>query len=220
MAGISRVAVVLDAMGVVYQPADDLRDLLVPFVRSKGCRKSATSISRLYKAASRGTMTSAELWDRLGVAGDGETLDRELVAQYTLTNGVRAFLEWCADIKVGVQCITNDLSEWASLRADRLQVSTKISRWTVSAAVGCRKPDIEIFRAFTVSATSSLHLFVDDRLENVMGAVGAGMRGVWFTQERMDTTTAVMTARNFESVAAIVSDVLNDLASHSNPLSP
>ncbi len=46
-----------------------------------------------------------------------------------------------------------------------------------------------------------------------MGAVDAGMRGVWFTQERMDTTTTVMTARDFESVAAIVSDVLNDLAS-------
>ena len=81
MAGIRRVAVVLDAMGVIYQPADDVQDLLMPFVRSKGCRKSATSISRLYNAASRGTMTSAELWDRLGAPGDGETLDRELVAQ-------------------------------------------------------------------------------------------------------------------------------------------
>ncbi len=212
MAGISRVAVVLDAMGVMYQPGDDVQDLLVPFARSKGCRKSEANISQLYKAASMGTMTSAELWDRLGVAGSGEALDREFIAQYTLTTGINEFLEWCADIEVGVQCISNDLSEWASLRADHFQIATKISRWTISAAVGCRKPDIDIFQAFMVYATSNLHLFVDDRLENVMGAVDAGMRGVWFTQGCTNTPATVVTARDFESVAAIVSGVLSDFA--------
>ena len=212
MAGVSRAAVVLDAMGVMYQPGDDVQDLLVPFVRSKGCRKNEASISQLYKAASMGTMASAELWDRLGVAGDGETLDRELVAQYTLTNGVKEFLQWCADIKIGVHCITNDLAEWASLRADRFEVSTKISQWTVSAAVGHRKPDIEIYQAFLVGATSNLHVFIDDRLENVMGAVDAGMGGVWFTQTHTPTPPTVMTAKDFESVTTIVSGVLSDLA--------
>ena len=212
MAGVSRAAVVLDAMGVIYQPGDDVLDLLVPYVRSKGCRKSEASISKLYKAASMGTMVSAELWDRLGVAGDGDTLDRELVGQYTLTSGVEEFLQWCADIQIGVHCISNDLSEWASLRAERFQVSTKISRWTISAAVGHRKPDLEIYRTFLERMSSSLHLFVDDRLDNVTGAVHVGMKGVWFTQESTTTPPTVVTARDFESVTSIVSAVLSDLA--------
>ena len=32
--------VVLDAMGVLYQPADDVADLLIPFAREQGCGKS------------------------------------------------------------------------------------------------------------------------------------------------------------------------------------
>jgi len=33
---------VLDAMGVMYQPADDVADLLIPFVRAKGCDSHQT----------------------------------------------------------------------------------------------------------------------------------------------------------------------------------
>ena len=53
---------VLDAMGVLYQPADDVADLLIPFAREQGCGKSEAEITRLYRAASRGTIDSAELF--------------------------------------------------------------------------------------------------------------------------------------------------------------
>ena len=53
--------VVLDAMGVLYQPAADA-DLLIPFAREQGCGKSEAEITRLYRAASRGTINSAELF--------------------------------------------------------------------------------------------------------------------------------------------------------------
>ena len=36
---------VLDAMGVTYQPADDVADLLIPFVRARGCDESDAEIT-------------------------------------------------------------------------------------------------------------------------------------------------------------------------------
>ena len=41
-----RTTLVLDAMGVMYQPADDVADLLIPFVRAKGCERSDAEIAR------------------------------------------------------------------------------------------------------------------------------------------------------------------------------
>ena len=42
-----RTTLVLDAMGVMYHPADDVADLLIPFVRAKGCDRSDAEIARL-----------------------------------------------------------------------------------------------------------------------------------------------------------------------------
>ena len=67
---MSDLVVVLDAMGVMYQPGDDLGDLAIPLLRDLGCTKTDAEIVGSYIEAALGNIDSAELWRRWGVAED------------------------------------------------------------------------------------------------------------------------------------------------------
>ena len=142
--------VVLDAMGVLYQPADDVADLLIPFAGQRGCTTPDDEISALYLDASKGLIRAAELWRRIGVPGAAEALNHEFVAAYSLTEGVGDFLHWCAVSGIRVACISNDLSEWAVARAGHFGLLDFIDPWTISGDVGERKPQGAIYDALQV----------------------------------------------------------------------
>lgn len=87
---MNKRVLVLDAMGVIYRSADDVAELLVPFVREHGGSRDTEHISREYRCSSLGRMSSAELWQNLGVA---PTLEDEYLARHSLTPGFREFLQ-------------------------------------------------------------------------------------------------------------------------------
>ena len=49
--------IVLDAMGVIFRAADDVADLLIPFVREAGGNMNANEIESAYLDASLGPTT-------------------------------------------------------------------------------------------------------------------------------------------------------------------
>ena len=168
----------LDATGVMYQPADDVADLLIPFARAKGCATSDAEITPLYR---RGIIDSRELWACLGIADDASLLDRQLAAAYTVTYGLPELLRWRADAGIEVACISNDLAVWAAARADHFGLSDALVSWTISATVGVRKPDKAIYDAFLATILKSTRcVFADDRLENVTAAASCVIHGVLF----------------------------------------
>jgi len=197
--------VVLDAMGVLYQPADDVADGLIPFARRRGCATPDEEIHALYLDASKGLIRSPELWNRLGVPGAAETLDHEFIAAYSLTEGVSDFLQWCVTAGIRVSCISNDLSEWAVARASHFGLLGRIESWTISGGVGERKPQRAIYDAFlSRSGPPELCLFVDDRIDNVRAAVSRGMRGVLFGASSIAPDRDLPTAASFPALATLV----------------
>ena len=206
---------VLDAMGVMYQPADDVADLLIPYARAKGCGRSDAEITQLYRAASRGSIDSATLWARLGFAEDATSLDREFSAAYTVTDGLGDLLRWCADAGIDVACISNDLGEWAAIRARHFGLSNALVSWTISATVGARKPEMAICQAFRATVPEHTHcVFVDDRLENVAAVARCGMHGVLFAPR---FTAPAAPGAAVDSLPALIG-VLNEAArSHRDP---
>ena len=150
-----KTILVLDAMDVMYQPADDVADLLIPFARGKGCDRSDAEITQLYRAASRGSIDSAALWARLGLVEEASTLDREITVAYTLTDGLGDVLRWCGDAGIDVACISNDLAEWAAIRARHFGLSDALVSWTISATVGARKPERRSTRYFVQPSLST-----------------------------------------------------------------
>ncbi|MDE2837456.1 MAG: HAD-IA family hydrolase [Chloroflexota bacterium] len=205
------IIVALDAMGVIYQPGADVDELVIPFVRERGCTKADAEIVALYNDASLGLLSTRELWTRLDVAGDPEHLDRGIAARYTVTDGLHDFLRWCGDAGLPVACISNDVSEWATLRARHFRLSDAIASWTISGDVGARKPDAAIYEAF-LSAVSphTTCVFVDDRPRNVAAAASRGMHGVLFGPGAATFPQAMTVAADFAVLKGLIQEMRAD----------
>ena len=100
-------------------------------------------------------------------------------------------LRWCGDAGIDVACISNDLAEWAAIRAGHFGLSDALVSWTISATVGARKPEQAIYQAFRATVPEHTHcVFVDDRLENVAAAARCGMHGVLYASRYAARSTA------------------------------
>jgi HAD superfamily hydrolase (TIGR01509 family) len=170
--------VALDAMGVIYRSADDVTDLLVPYARSLGCRLEEDRILQAYVECSLGAMTSSELWEQLGVAGD----DEEYCRGHELTDGVPDALERLEAAGVTLACLSNDVSEWSLLLRGRFGLDRHIRTWVISGDIRVRKPDPRAYdalaRALDVAPRDIL--FVDDRAKNVQAARAAGLNSILY----------------------------------------
>ena len=167
----------LDAMGVIYRSADDLRDLLVPFVQARTTRTDE-EIHDLYRRCSRGEFSSARLWESLGVPGDSEALDAEYLSTHRLNEGALTFVEHCHALGITVACISNDVSEWSVRLRRRFGIDAAITPWVVSGDHKSRKPERLIYEHLLeeIGGSSRGALVVDDREPNLdaAGAIGFG----------------------------------------------
>jgi len=166
--------VAFDAMGVLYRSADDVEELLVPYLREKGCALSRPEIDDLYHQCSLGRMPSATFWEKCGVAGD----DAEYCERHELSEGIADLLAWVAERGAPMAVLSNDVSEWSRALRRRFGLGTCIHCWVVSGDVGHRKPGQAIYRAFLEQAGTAPDsvVFFDDRPANVAAACRAGMR--------------------------------------------
>lgn len=194
----------LDAMGVIYPIGDDLRDLLIPFVRERGCVVLEEEIADVYRKCSRGEVSSKELWQRLGLAEDPETLNHRLVQKYTIDPHVLSFLESCRQKGITVTCLSNDPSEWSKLRRERFGLHRYIQLWVISGDVGSRKPDTAIYHALASETGKEFGQiwFVDDRKVNLEAASRLGMKPVLFNSNPdCRDETGVRVVNGFQELA-------------------
>ncbi|WP_447002320.1 HAD family hydrolase [Saccharothrix isguenensis] len=170
--------VALDAMGVLYRHADDVADLLAPYVRERGCALSDEEIEAAYRLCSSGEFDSAELWRRLGVPATAS--DTEYCGLHELSDGVPELLDELVAAGFRVACLSNDVSEWSLLLRRRFGLDRWIDTWVISGDIGVRKPDRRAYEHLlaAVGVPAVAVLFADDRPRNVAAAVDLGIRGV------------------------------------------
>ena len=186
----------LDAMGVIFEAADDARALLVPFARSRGCAMDTEQIVDVYRQCSLGAFSSGELWRRLCVVGDPTVLDAELLMGHRVTPGIVAFVDAARRLRVRVGCISNDVAGWAAWLRVRHGFEGLITPWITSAEVGSRKPDRAIYdRACQAAAVSPREcVVVDDREPNLDAARQLGFATVRFGEPSPRHDTAASAA--------------------------
>jgi len=172
----------LDAMGVIFASADDVRELLLPFARLHGSVSSDEEIVELYRDCSRGCFSSAELWGRLGVSGDPSSLDDDHLAAHRLTPGIVEFARAAARAGIGVGCVSNDISEWARWLRARHGLDPYITPWLTSGDLKMRKPDPAMYERIREigGRSASACLVVDDREANLDAAKALGFATVRF----------------------------------------
>lgn len=171
--------VVLDAMGVLFAAADDVAELLVPFVRTAGGDSSAVETAYLH--ASLGGIDADTFWARVGL--DASVEDAYL-ATHALMPGAREFLLRAQEAGVPVWCLSNDVSRWSTKLRASLGIEPLLAGAVISSDVGARKPDARIYRRLLDRAgcRPSEVVFVDDRVRNVEAAAVLGIRSKCFTQ--------------------------------------
>jgi HAD superfamily hydrolase (TIGR01509 family) len=177
----------LDAMGVIYSVGNDDRDLLCPFVAEKGGTKDMSKIQMVYHAASLGNMSSAELWEAVGL---DPGLEDEYLQRYELTDGLTDFLEAVNSQGYEVWCLSNDIWEWSKKLRARFGLDSYIRGFVISGDVGVRKPEQAIFdRLIGQSKVSPRDaVFVDDQRRNLDVAAALGFSTILFVPSGHDLT--------------------------------
>ncbi|WP_433004932.1 HAD family hydrolase [Kribbella sp. CA-294648] len=178
--------VVLDAMGVLYRHGNVVKNLLAPYLRSKGCQESPATILATYHACTRGEIKTAELWDILGVPDTAS--DAEYCTAHETTPGLIPLLDHLTSAGLTLACLTNDTAEWSAILRRRFGLDRYIKHWYVSADLGVRKPDPQAYNAVLhdLNADPSTILFIDDRGPNLLPAQALGLQTALFTSDDTD----------------------------------
>ena len=172
---------VLDAMGVIYQSCDDVKELLVPFIREKGSNIDKKTIEDLYTRASLGEFSSEEFWAKVGV---DYNLEDEYLDRHQLSVGLLDFLAvFKNQAKAPIYCLSNDVSEWSIKLRRKFQLDQYIEKWFISGDLKIRKPSPRIYDVLIreVNVEPTQMLFVDDRKKNVAAANEFGIQTVLCT---------------------------------------
>ena len=168
--------VVLNPLGVLFEPSDEPSQLLAAFAAERGSEVDAESVEQLHLQAVLGRITPAELWAGLGLDDDPAELTEQYLDQYAMRSGARDFMAEMARRELPLACLTNDIASWSSALRDRLQI-TGVDTWIVSSEVGVCMPAPGIYEALrrTTAVSYENALLVDVRSGHLDAAHALGM---------------------------------------------
>ncbi len=178
---------VLDAMGVIYRSCDDVEEVLIPYLRDRGCLLEDVEIESLYLEASLGHLSSAEFWAACRVDG----VDAEYISGHKLSAGLFELLGVARARGLGLVCLSNDVSKWSILLRENFGLTEYFDHWCISGDIGVRKPDHAAYQSVldVTGAAAKDCLFIDDRKKNVDAAKLHGMNARLFGSPECESLT-------------------------------
>lgn len=118
---------------------------------------------------------------------------REYMKRCAPIEGSMEILRKIRDEGIRTGIITNNISEMKYEKVDRLGFSPYLDSVTLSAEYGIMKPRPEIFHIALnrLKTSPGRSVMIGDSLENdVSGAIGAGMKAIWFNRGSMESSVA------------------------------
>lgn len=202
-------AVVLDAMGVLYQDGNVLERVLMPYARANGSTLADSEIRAAYRMATLGRMSTTDLWEALGTKAD----DEGYCQSHRLTPGTVEGLAQLASGGLRLICLSNDAAAWSLILRRRFGLDRYIGEWFISSDLGARKPDPYPYEAVldATSLAADEIVFVDDRSTNLATARGLGMQTVLFhsddTQAHGPIEATQRSVRTMTELAATIHEL-------------
>ena len=169
----------LDAMGVTYKHGDDVKELLIPFIRGESGKVSEEVIKDNYAKASLGQTSSKEFWQSVGV---DSKLEDEYLSRFKLNDNLMDFLCKAYDCFDEIICLSNDVSEWSKkLKREKFGLEKYITKWFISGDLKCRKPSPETYLK-VIKKLGGIEpeeiLFIDDNKNNTDAAERLGIKSL------------------------------------------
>ena len=174
---------VLDAMGVLFQAADDVAELLIPFIGEHGGEVAEDVVQSAYLEASLGNIGTDEFWAKVGV---DHKLEDAYLSRHCLSHGVKELLVTAQQRRIPVWCLSNDVGRWSRKLRENLGLETLLSGSVISGDVRVRKPDSRIYEELISRSgfAAAEMLFVDDRPKNVQAAQALGIESLQFDRDK------------------------------------
>ena len=176
--------VIFDAMGVVYKVADDVSDLLVPYLRSKSNSMPLKKIYKSYIKASLGQIKSLEFWTTLGYGREYPDIETEFLDNWYTFDA--EFLEVAKELKkkYKLAMLSNDLKDWSNFLRNKFNINQLFDVNVISGDVRYRKPDKRIYEILLDKTKSPAEecIFFDDKLENLRAASKLGIKTIKFVR--------------------------------------
>ena len=173
---------VLDAMGVVFKSADDVAELLIPFISERTGSFDEEAIQLAYIEASLGKIDPDEFWAQVNMPSESEN---DYLSLHSLNPGVLELLAFAKENKAPVWCLSNDVGRWSYKLRNNLGIEEYLAGSVISGDVGVRKPDRRIYEILVAHSGYKIDdlLFVDDREKNVIAARDMGIETVLYKPE-------------------------------------
>ena len=173
---------VLDAMGVIFKSADDVAELLIPFISENTETPEEEVIQSAYIEASLGNISPDEFWSQVNMTRE---LEDDYLSLHSLNAGVLELLAFARASKTPVWCLSNDVGRWSSKLRNNLGIEGYLAGSIISGDVGVRKPDRKIYELFLERSgyEATDLLFLDDREKNVIAAQEVGIESILFKPE-------------------------------------
>jgi len=166
-------------MGVIFKSADDVAELLIPFIAEKSGSTDEEVIQSAYLEASLGKISADEFWSQVDVASE---LEDEFLSRHSLNPGITELLSQAKGNSISVWCLSNDVGRWSDKLRKNHGIDKFLNGSIISGDVGVRKPDKEIYEILIHSSGYKIEdiLFVDDREKNVIASREVGIETVMF----------------------------------------
>ena len=171
--------IVLDAMGVIFNAADDVAELLVPFVIENSGISNEEIINESYLAASLGKISADDFWLQVGLDSSLENL---YLSRHTIVRGLYEFLVTASELEIPVWCLSNDVGRWSKKLRTSFNLNEFLHGVVISGDVGHRKPSKEIYALMVKESgfNPEQMIFFDDRVKNVSAAGAFGIPSILF----------------------------------------
>lgn len=178
--------IVFDVMGVIFEEADDVANLLIPFIERECGYARRDEIQRRYREASLGLISARDFW--VGISDDYPEVQRK-------------YLDFCLKVdpnffptietlkeKYLLAILSNDVGEWSKHLRDKHGYGKFFGEIVISSDVQSRKPDEKIYRIL-ISRLQGRQIiplqciFIDDRLRNLKTAKDLGIKTIHLKKE-------------------------------------
>ncbi len=171
-------------MGVIFKEADDVNNLLIPYLRHINPAFRPNKVREIYVRASAGEISSLEFWTQLGYGEQYPKIEEEFLDHcFTLD---AEFMPVAREIhkKYHTGVLSNDLSDWSNFLRAKYRLNSLFDAVIISGDVGCRKPDRRIFEILLQKLGDSAKncLFLDDKRINLATAIDMGFTTVQFVR--------------------------------------
>ncbi len=184
--------VIFDMMGVIFEVADDVNDLLVPYIQSSDASVTSETINKLYRIASLGKISSYDFWTKLGFETKYPKVERDY-----LDSRLRLdpdFMDIAGSLRVSycLAVLSNDVKEWSSYLRSKFGLNDLFKVVVISGEVGYRKPEKEIYTLLLdrIHESPSSCVLIDDRSKNFRIASKLGMKTIKFLREDVADDTS------------------------------